>query len=95
MSSIKGNKILFLAIISDKYSDADIDRLRQQLGIRFPTMLATGLLSHTWNKLIKDYCDNKLTDILLLINREGSIIRIADRECDCYQYFFDYLNRIN
>lgn len=92
--SQKGNKILILSIISDKYNKEDVEKLRQQMDIKYQILNADGLLSQTWNRLIEEYCDNELTDLIFIIDKEGEILRYADRNCNCYKELFEYIENI-
>lgn len=57
-------------------------------------IIADGLLSQTWNRLIEEYCDNELTDLIFIIDKEGNILRFADRNCNCYKELFEYIEQI-
>jgi len=57
-------------------------------------IIADFSLNQKWDSLIKRYNEDFLTDIILLLDESGKIIKVADRTCKCLPSFFDYINSL-
>jgi hypothetical protein len=87
--------IIFIAIIlSNKYTDRDIEGLRSQTRITSPIFLSDDVLSDEWEKMVKDYSDNDLSIMGILTDNTGTVLKTLDSSCGCTGVFFHDLERM-
>jgi len=70
------NKIAFLTILSDDFEENDVQNFKSNLKIQYKVIRANSVLAENWNNLIKKFRRSDLTNIILLINKEGKILKI-------------------
>jgi hypothetical protein len=87
----KNETIYILSIISRRYKEQDIHNLKTLLKIPHPVIRANNELDSKWNSLIEQYREDYLTDIVFLVDKSGTILKIAHTNCDCYPSFFTYV----
>ncbi len=88
------NNIHVLCILNDKFNDRDITRLKSQLKINLPVIIANDKLSQKWNSLIKEFRENDLTNIMFILNKSGIIIKVYDESCKCWNQFSRFLKSL-
>jgi hypothetical protein len=84
-----GNAIEIRAMLSDDFSPQDIVALKTQLDLHFAFDIAGSRLALKWNELIKQYGKDNVSDIVVLLDGKGSILRAFDRECGCFSFLED------
>jgi hypothetical protein len=87
--------ISILLMVNEEFTKDDIENLKSHLDIRFPVIAARGVFGNKWTQLINEYCDNELSDILIAFNKNGKIVKYADKKCNCINGFFDYLDNFD
>lgn len=70
------NEVGFLTILSDDFKENDVQNFKSNLKIEYKVIRADPSLAKKWNMLIKKYRKSDLTNIILLINKEGKILKI-------------------
>jgi len=88
------NNIHVLCTLNDKFNDRDITRLKSQLKINLPVIIANNKLSQKWNSLIKEFRENDLTNIIFILNKSGIIIKVYDESCKCWSQFSRFLKSL-
>jgi hypothetical protein len=63
--------------------------MRSQLSLICPIYIADVSLSQKWKHFIGQYRENDLTDIILLVDKAGKILEVADRKCNCWGRLFN------
>jgi hypothetical protein len=95
LHSSKKNKVRFVSILSNSYNKIDIENLYQTNIFNHTVVLADDYLSFKWNNLIKEYCDILFSDIVFLVSKDGTILKIASIDCDnCYDNLFKYISQL-
>ena len=89
----QGN-IYVLCILSDKFNDNDITRLKSQLKIILPVIIAHEKLSQKWNTLIKEFREHDLTNIIFIMNKSRVIMKIFDENCKCWNQLSSFLKSL-
>lgn len=80
----------FLSILSDNFSENDVNNLKINLGIKFPMIKADEKLANKWNKLIKEFRETDLNNIVFLIDKKGQILSVM--QSNNQEEFFTYLS---
>jgi hypothetical protein len=86
--------VMVVIILLDSYGQEDAINLQSQLFVKNPVLIADASLSHRWRYLINKYREDDLTDILILVDENGRVRDIADRNCRCWNRFHDNVRRI-
>jgi len=73
-------KVSVLSIIPSDYSDIDIENLKNFLNIGFRVERADQQLSEKWQSLISQFRESDLTNIVFLVDKSGTIIRVAQND---------------
>lgn len=72
----RNNKIGFLTILSNDFEKNDVQNFKSNLKIKYKVIRADSSLAKNWNNLIKTFRRSDLTNIILLTNKEGTILKI-------------------
>jgi hypothetical protein len=81
--------ISVIFVLLDVYTQKDILNMRSQLSLICPIYIADVSLSQKWKHFIGQYRENDLTDIILLVDKAGKILEVADRKCNCWGRLFN------
>ncbi|MGB8959243.1 MAG: hypothetical protein WCC00_09585 [Candidatus Aminicenantales bacterium] len=83
----------YLEVLSIVYSKHlgvdDLGSLREQARMPYPVVPANLELSEKWASQIELYNSNMLNNILILVDREGWILKVHDATCRCYNEFMN------
>ena len=83
----------YLIMLSDNFSENDINNFKKFLKIRFPVVIAEESLSAKWYQLAEEFGKSKLNNLVFFINRNGDILSLMDPHNQ--DDFFDYINFVN
>lgn len=79
-----------LLVLSDEYSQFDIEVFKSQCRIEYPVILADKVLCEKWRRLIDKYSISELNNMAFLINPAGKIEKVFDSTCgECARQFWD------
>ena len=85
-SKLYHNSTLFLVILSDDFSTTDMANFKEITKIDIPILKAEGELKKKWNALKKEYGIFQLNNIVFLMNRNGKILNVMER--NLWQEYF-------
>jgi hypothetical protein len=91
----KEERVDIICLVNNSFNDSDIRSLRSQLGINYHVAMANESLSAKWEALVREYSAPELTDIVILVNSRGRVLKTMDPSCsDCARALFSYLNEL-
>jgi hypothetical protein len=90
----KRDHVKYYVILNDRYSKNDVDNLINNLEIKMPVIIASGKFGNKWNYLNNKYCEDEISDIIIVINKNGIIQKIADNKCNCYLGIFEFIDKL-
>jgi len=91
----KRQHLEIVSIIYPKYLDSnDLDVLKEQARIYFSIVPADRELYDKWSSLIELYNASTLNNILILVNRNGRVLKVSDAMCQCYSDFFNTIKSL-
>lgn len=64
----------FLIILSDDYTENDVNNFKIHLEINFPVLKADEQLMNKWNQLIEEFSKIELNNIIFSVSKEGEIL---------------------
>jgi hypothetical protein len=70
------------------YTNQEIDSLEKHFEIKYPIIAADKILAAYWDKLIREYGEAELTNIVILISNDGTVLDISDPRCNCIDNLF-------
>jgi len=89
------NSVYVSGILNSSFnSEKDIVSLKSQSQINFPLIIANPILNCKWDSLIHEFREIDLTDIVFIIERDGRILKVYDKECRCWNEFQDFLSSL-
>jgi len=91
----KRQHIDVVSIIYPKYLGSnDLDVLKEQARILFSIVPADRELYDKWSSLIEVYNVSTLNNILILVNRNGRVLKVSDATCQCYNDLFNTIKSL-
>jgi hypothetical protein len=80
-----------LAIMLGNYNDRDIDNIKKQLYLRIDIYKAESKLNNKWRSLVKQFSETELSDIVIIVDEAGLILKAYDKNCNCYNELFSFV----
>jgi hypothetical protein len=85
----RNDSILPIIVLADSFGEQDVLNFKRNLDIDFPVLPAGDYLSRIWNSFIEEYSIVELTDIVILLDESGRVVKAADPNCDCAIQFLN------
>lgn len=86
---------VFIILNRAVYKKEDIKILKSQLELDFDIIIADDSLNSKWDELINEYSESELTNIVLVADIGGNIVRAFYRNCDkCWNLFGDFMRKL-
>lgn len=81
-----------LLILSREHSEADVEVLKSQLHVDFPTIIAGSELDKKWKELGSVYTENDVNNLVFVVDRSGKVTRVLDSQCkNCGKSFWRWI----
>lgn len=85
-----------ILILSNEYTESDVEVFKSQLRVEFTTLIANPALNKRWQELINMYSKNDANTIVFTVDRTGSIDRVLDLLCQgCEKSFWKWIEDIS
>ena len=88
------DRLYVLGIVPDDYKDNDIENLKNFLNIEFQIERADPNLKNKWDALIAEYSEAELTNIILLLDKDGKLIKSTNNDQNNLKEFFVYVSSL-
>jgi hypothetical protein len=85
----KDPRLRIVTYVPEDYTDVDIKNLKKVLGIRYHVERAEGELQTEWHNQIQRYSEKHLTNIIMLVDKKGTILKVAHNDNSSLREFFD------
>jgi hypothetical protein len=88
LKKLYNNSNIYNSAIVLHYTNQEIDSLEKHFEIKYPIIAADKILAAYWDKLIREYGEAELTNIVILISNDGTVLDISDPRCNCIDNLF-------
>lgn len=88
------NRARVISIVPMDFSDTDIENLQQFLGVKFQVQRADPALEEMWKSQIDEFRETDLTNILFLVDQNGTVVKVAGNDPVYIQEFFIYTDSL-
>lgn len=95
LDETKDNLISITCILGADLSEIDSVNAKSQLRLPFPLIVASYDLRLRWDSLITEYSESELTDIVIILDKQGDVLDVAHPNCqDCWNAFYARLDKL-
>ncbi|MCG7854102.1 MAG: hypothetical protein MIO92_16425 [Methanosarcinaceae archaeon] len=82
-------------ILGSAFTNQDARNMSTMLDLPFRVIVADKPLGERWNWAINEFSENDATDIVLVIDRTGKVVKTSYPTCsECWTQLIDYLNAL-
>ncbi|RLE01109.1 MAG: hypothetical protein DRJ11_10375 [Candidatus Aminicenantes bacterium] len=86
---------VFGILNSDYYQEDDLIAIKSQSGVEFPLYISDEQLRQKWSKYIKEFREDELNNIIIVLEKTGKILKIFHKNCNCYNEFFTFIRDLS
>jgi len=80
-----------IAIIAKNFTKDDLFNMRNNLKIYFELDLPTNILSEKMDKIVSEFNESLLNNIVMFTDSRGKILNLFYNSCDCWGLFSSYI----
>jgi len=87
--------ISITCILGGSLSESDARNAKSQLHLPFPVIEASHDLRLRWDRLIASYSESELTDVVFILDKQGTVLDVAYPNCpNCWSPFYGRLDNL-
>ncbi|MCP4218622.1 MAG: hypothetical protein GY765_28570 [bacterium] len=84
------DRVGVMTVVPASYTDTDIANLKTFLGIDYRLLRADDKFQQEWSNRIEKYRESQLTNILFLVDKDGTVLKVTGNEQDHLREFFAF-----
>lgn len=88
--SLNAKNAEIVIFLTRDYTELDIKNFKSQLNVDFSVHRADIKLDERFNYLSDEYHKSELNNIVFAIDKNGTILKVAYKNCNCYKDFFNF-----